>query len=117
MNKYTKILSIAVMVVVLQLVLVANSFAAPPAGGPVGPVGPIAPVGPMGGWGGGMRCYTVQEGDALSQIALDMNVDLQFLSMFNRIWDPNMIYAGQQLCVPPGAPRICRTRRCPVCRR
>jgi hypothetical protein len=52
-----------------------------------------------------MRCYTVQQGDSLSQIALDFNVDIRFLSMFNHIWDQDMIFEGQRLCVPPGAPR------------
>lgn len=52
--------------------------------------------------GGCVATYTVQRGDTLTSIARRHNVSLAELIRLNRgrIWNPNLIYTGQVLCLP-----------------
>lgn len=52
--------------------------------------------------GGCVATYTVQRGDTLTSIAQRHNVSLAELIRLNRgrIWNPNLIYTGQVLCLP-----------------
>lgn len=45
--------------------------------------------------------YTVQRGDTVSKIAGTYNVDAQALLDLNGIADPNKLYAGQTIELPP----------------
>jgi LysM repeat protein len=48
--------------------------------------------------------YTVQSGDTLSGIAAQHGTSWQTLQQLNGIADPNLIYPGQVLKLPGGAP-------------
>lgn len=48
--------------------------------------------------------YTVQSGDTLSDIAAKFGASWQTLQQLNGIADPNLIYPGQVLKLPGGAP-------------
>lgn len=48
--------------------------------------------------------YTVQPGDGLGAIALLYNTTVETLISLNSIINPNLIYVGQELKVPGGAP-------------
>ena len=48
--------------------------------------------------------YIVKPGDTLSIIAIDYGVTIADLMAFNGISDPNSIFAGQELRIPPGRP-------------
>lgn len=91
MKKMTlvKLIAVVTTVVALQLALVATSMAAPPATGDA--------------WGGG-PCYTVQAGDTLSDIGYRYNIAPFFIAMVNHISNPDWIYEGQVLCIPPVGP-------------
>lgn len=45
--------------------------------------------------------YIVQPGDGLKRIAESFGVDYQELVVRNGITDPNRLYAGQELIIPP----------------
>ena len=45
--------------------------------------------------------YTIQSGDTLSQIAVDLGVEMRELAAANQIEDANKIRAGKQLIIPP----------------
>lgn len=45
--------------------------------------------------------YIVQPGDGLRKIANSFGVDLQELMQRNGITDPDTLYAGQELVIPP----------------
>jgi LysM repeat protein len=48
------------------------------------------------------RTYTIEPNDTLYQIAKEFNVPLQDLISVNpQIADPNLIYPGQEICLPP----------------
>jgi murein DD-endopeptidase MepM/ murein hydrolase activator NlpD len=47
--------------------------------------------------------YTIQSGDTLSQIALDLGVDMRELAEANQIEDANKIRAGKKLVIPSKA--------------
>jgi len=47
--------------------------------------------------------YTIQSGDTLSQIALDLGVDMRELAEANQIEDANKIRAGKKLVIPAKA--------------
>ncbi len=64
----------------------------PPHGGGDHDGGP-APV--CGTW------YTVKKGDTLGAIAARYHVAVSAISARNNIKNPNLIYAGQRLCIPP----------------
>jgi len=57
------------------------------------------------GWDGGRGCnrpYTVRRGDTLYSIGRMHGVDAWRLAAANGIYNLNMIYAGQCLCIPDG---------------
>ncbi len=91
MKKMTlvKLIAVVTTVVALQLALVVTSMAAPPATGDA--------------WGGG-PCYTVQAGDTLSDIGYRYNIAPFFIAMVNHVSNPDWIYEGQVLCIPPVGP-------------
>ncbi|RAQ97359.1 LysM peptidoglycan-binding domain-containing protein [Thermogemmatispora tikiterensis] len=45
-------------------------------------------------------CYTVVSGDTLSGIALRYGTSWQTLASYNHIPNPNLIFPGQQVCIP-----------------
>lgn len=45
--------------------------------------------------------YVVQPGDGLNRIAESFGVDVKELMLRNGIEDPNKLYAGQELVIPP----------------
>lgn len=45
--------------------------------------------------------YTIQEGDTLSEISGETGVPVDILVEENRIQNPNLIYAGASLLIPP----------------
>lgn len=45
--------------------------------------------------------YTIQSGDTLSQIAVDLGVEMKELAAANQIEDANKIRAGKKLIIPP----------------
>ena len=53
------------------------------------------------GWGCSTY-YTVQPGDTLSGIARWYGVPVHALAQANHISNPNLIFAGQTLCIPSG---------------
>jgi LysM repeat protein len=48
--------------------------------------------------------YTVKFGDTLNSISRAYGVSVQALMAANNIYNPNLIYAGQTLCIPGSAP-------------
>lgn len=48
--------------------------------------------------------YTVKFGDTLNSISRVYGVSVQALMAANNIYNPNLIYAGQTLCIPGSAP-------------
>ena len=55
-----------------------------------------------GGYGGCNRDYVVRRGDTLYSIGRMHGVDAWRLAAANGIYNLNMIYAGQCLCIPTG---------------
>lgn len=83
-----KILPIIAVVVLLMLFMAPAASAAPPA------------------WGGdcsGVH-HCVQWGETLHSIGRMYNKDPQFLAQVNGLWNPNRIFAGQILYIPPDGP-------------
>ena len=80
-----------------DLIFVGQTLTLPGCGGQATPHpgGPVHPVAPAPG-----NTYTVQPGDTLSQIAAWYGVSVTRLCEVNGLWDPNMIYVGQQLIIP-----------------
>lgn len=60
---------------------------------------PATPAPPTGG------TYTVVAGDTLSRIAVRFNTTVAALAQANGIANPNLIYVGQVLQIPGGAPQ------------
>jgi LysM repeat protein len=54
--------------------------------------------------GGGESTYTVRTGDTLSDIALAYNISEASLQEYNDLENPNEIFVGQILQIPPDAP-------------
>lgn len=52
----------------------------------------------------GVRTYTVQEGDTLSGIALELGIEFWWLAAANHVEDPLNLEPGTTLVVPPNAP-------------
>ena len=50
--------------------------------------------------------YTIQPGDTLSGIARRYGVTVGILQEVNAITNPDLIYAGQRLCIPVSTPQI-----------
>src|SRR5512147_3128129 len=48
--------------------------------------------------------HTVKFGDTLNSISRLYGVSVQALMVANNIYNPNLIYAGQTLCIPGSAP-------------
>jgi LysM repeat protein len=44
--------------------------------------------------------YTVRFGDTLSRIALRYHSSVQAIAQANHIWNPNLIFPAQRLCIP-----------------
>ncbi len=58
----------------------------------------------------GPQTYRVQEGDTLTSIAAQFQVDILLLMSVNGITDPNAIFSGQELTIPaPGTERATAT--------
>ena len=49
-----------------------------------------------------MPIYTVQSGDTLSSIAEIFGTSVEAIAQANSIQNPDLIFAGQTLCVPDG---------------
>ncbi|RME72218.1 MAG: LysM peptidoglycan-binding domain-containing protein, partial [Chloroflexi bacterium] len=49
---------------------------------------------------GGCTYHTVRAGDTLSAIAMLYGVSVRELMVSNRIYNPDMVYVGQRICVP-----------------
>ena len=62
-----------------------------------------APLSTAGG-SGCAQFYRVQRGDTLARIANRFHTSVGYLQRLNGIWNPNVIYAGQVLCVRAGGP-------------
>ena len=91
-----KILQTFIIVVLLQLMFVSASFAAPEAGGEPGRGNP-------GNGGEGCDSYhTVQYGDTLYSIGRRYGVSPQQIIHKNNLANPDHIYAGQILYIPCG---------------
>lgn len=54
--------------------------------------------------GGCQDTYTVRRGDTLIALARRFDTSVQMLAQLNGICNPNLIYAGQVLCVPAPVP-------------
>ncbi len=50
-----------------------------------------------------MPIYTVQSGDTLSEIAEIFGTSVDAIAQANQIQNPDLIFAGQTLCVPIGS--------------
>src|SRR5512147_880409 len=48
--------------------------------------------------------HTVKFGDTLNSISRAYGVSVQALMAANNIYNPNLIFAGQSLCIPGSAP-------------
>lgn len=83
-----KIVVIIAVIVLLQMVFVPATFAAPP---------------PWDGWNQcGNTCYTVRYGDTLFSIGRRFGVNPYYIAQVNGLRNPNFIYAGQVLHIPAG---------------
>jgi LysM repeat protein len=85
-----KVLLIVGLVLLLQVLWVPATLAAPPAPR-------YAPD-----WGGGGFWYTVQWGDSLSSIGWRYGVSPWSICSANGLYNCNYIYAGQALWIPGG---------------
>lgn len=85
-----KLIAVAATVVMLNGLVVSTSLAAPPVKGDA--------------WGGGNGCYVVEKGDTMFSIGRKFNMNPYFIARFNNIYNPNWIYEGQTLCIPPFGP-------------
>ena len=63
------------------------------------------------------RSHEVQVGDTLVSIAAEYRVSYEALKEMNRIDDPNRIFVGQKLLLPPSAPTPVPGSRIPRCAR
>lgn len=84
-----KILSLSLIVVLLLLVMAPATYAAPPAWG--------------GDGGGGGNHYCVKYGDTLFSIGRRYGVNPYHIAQVNGLHNPNHIYAGQCLYIPPSS--------------
>ena len=50
------------------------------------------------------RIHIVQSGETLYKISLAYGVDMNVLAAYNNLADPTLIYAGQELRIPPAQP-------------
>src|SRR5215831_5844901 len=54
----------------------------------------------------GTTYYVVQPGDNLFRIGLKFNLRADVLAQLNGIVNPNLVYVGQKLILPPGATQV-----------
>lgn len=59
---------------------------------------------PTDSYAGGYPCHIVQRGETLAQIAYRYGTTVQAIAALNNITNPNLIYVGQCLQIPGGAP-------------
>jgi len=85
-----KILLVVGLILLLQLVWVPSTFAAPPAPG-------YAP-----GWGGGGFWHRVSWGESLSSIGWAYGVNPYSICAANGLANCNFVWAGQRLWIPAG---------------
>jgi hypothetical protein len=52
---------------------------------------------------GGARTYYIRWGDTLGAIASRYGTSVQRLASYNHVYNVNLIYAGQRLCIPGGS--------------
>lgn len=99
-----------VVVAVVMALTLALGVTAVGAQGPMDGYGSMgSPMGgymgsPMGGYGGGGffgPFYRVRFGDTLSEIGLKHGVNFYEIARANGIFNPNVIFAGQKLYIPP----------------
>jgi LysM repeat protein len=83
----------------LDMIQVQCCPTAPSNGGGVIVVPPPPP--PPGGGGVCGTVYIVKRGDTLGLIAKRYGVTVNAIVACNKIKNPNLIYAGQKLCIPP----------------
>jgi len=57
-------------------------------------------------WGQGPTAYTVQHGDTLYEIALRYGTSVEAIAQANGIADPDFIFVGQRLVIPPSGGKI-----------
>lgn len=62
----------------------------------------VAPVAAADAVVQGQQTYTVQPGDNLFRIGLKFNVSVNVLAAYNGLINPNLIFVGQVLRIPPG---------------
>ncbi len=62
----------------------------------------------------GPRTYTVEDGDSLTSIAEEFGIDLLVLMEANGITDPNAIFVGQELTIPPPGTVLATTTPLPA---
>lgn len=74
-------------------------FSVPPVPTVTAPV-PVTPYPTVVPPVGCRAVYTVQWGDTLYRIAVRYNTTIWAIAQANRIWNVNLIYAGQVLCIP-----------------
>ena len=79
-----KILAVLAIVLVFQVLTASVSYAAP------------APTGSF--------YHEVRYGETLFSIGRLYNVSPYAIASANSLWDPDVIYAGQSLLIPPGPP-------------
>lgn len=91
----TRRLVVILVAVALMLAALANVAVAAPLGAP-----PSAPE----AWSSCVAYYTVQPGDNLYRISLKYNVSMAALMGANGITNPDVVYAGQTLCIPGNTP-------------
>ena len=93
-----------------MLIIVSGPF--PPGPGPI-PPGPIPPgpfppgLSPIGPWPGAcMSFHTVRWGETLFSIGRLYGVNPWAIAGANRLFNPNIIFAGQVLCLPAPEPVV-----------
>jgi LysM repeat protein len=57
----------------------------------------------FGGYSGCTNVHTVVAGETLSSIAYSYGVNLQELIQYNNLYNSDIVYVGQQICLPPRA--------------
>ena len=89
-SRHMAIMTALLVLVLLVAMLPATALAAPQESSAA-----------LSGWGCSTY-YTVQPGDTLSGIARWYGVSVHALAQANHISNPNLIFAGQTLCIPSG---------------
>jgi nucleoid-associated protein YgaU len=82
------------------LLIMAGPGPMPPGPGPM-PPGPVP-----GGWGGCMSYHTVRFGETLFSIGRLYGANPWLIARSNYLINPNLIFAGQVLCIPAPEPMV-----------